>query len=100
MPPGDLKKLATICKKVKPVHAGLSESARRSPAPFNDVNIVRTFLRLPDRIVAAVEKIESPTRAEANRVAAALWIKSHLHPKRFLYAWPGRSSPPGTPRPR
>jgi len=71
----DLRRLDSICNNVRPIHHGLPESARRSLAPLKDPDNVRTFLGLPDRVAAEIEKIEEPTRIDANRMATTLWIK-------------------------
>jgi integrase len=71
----DLDRLGAIRKKVRRRQRGLAGSARRSLAPFKDAANVRAFLNLPDRIVADVERNKVPGPADANRVAAALWMK-------------------------
>jgi len=74
-PEADLKKLRMIVEKVRPKHEGLPESAKRSLAPFRDIENVRAFLRISDQIVRDAEKSKAVDTVTANRVAAALWIK-------------------------
>ena len=74
-PASDLAKLRNMVKKVRPKHEDLPESARRSLAPFRDLDNVRAFLRLSDEIVKDAESETKIDRAAANRVATALWIR-------------------------
>jgi integrase len=74
-PAGDVAKLRAMVEKTRPEHDDLPESARRSLAPFRDLGNVRAFLALPEAVIAAAEREKKVTRALANRVAAALWIK-------------------------
>jgi integrase len=54
---------------------GLPESVRRKLAPFRDIDNVRAFLALPDRIIKEALHKKTVDRETANRVATALWIK-------------------------
>ncbi|MFA5957684.1 tyrosine-type recombinase/integrase [Hyphomicrobium sp.] len=74
-PEVDLKKLEEIAVKVRPEHQGLPEKVRRKLAPFREIENVRAFLALPDRIVKDALRDKAIDRATANRVATALWIK-------------------------
>lgn len=74
-PEADLKKLEEIAVKVRPEHQGLPESMRRKLAPFRDIENVRAFLTLPDRIIKEALHKKTVDRETANRVATALWIK-------------------------
>jgi integrase len=74
-PDSEIAKLNAMVDITRPEHDGLPESARRSLAPFRDLGNVRDFLALPDTIVEEAESEKKVTRALANRVAAALWIK-------------------------
>lgn len=71
----DLQALEEIAVKVRPEHRGLPEPVRRKLAPFRDVENVRAFLALPDRVIKEASKTKTVDRAMANRVATALWIK-------------------------
>jgi integrase len=74
-PETEQKKLKAIATKVRPEHQGLPESVRRKLASFRDIENVRAFLALPDRIVKDALREKTVDRQTANRVAAALWIK-------------------------
>ena len=71
----DVAKLKLMVKKTRPEHEGLPESARRSLAPFRDLQNVRAFLALPQAVVKDAEQEAKVDRVLANRVAAALWMK-------------------------
>lgn len=74
-PETELKQLQKIAVKVRPEHDGLPESVRRKLTPFRDIENVRAFLALPDRIVKEALRSKVVDRETANRVATALWIK-------------------------
>lgn len=73
-PDSELAKLQLIVCKVRPVHQGLPERVRRKLSPFSDVENVRAFLSVPDRVVAKVQREKTITPRSANLMAAALWI--------------------------
>ncbi len=66
--------LDAIAAKVRPPHAGLPESARRSLAPLRSADNVKAFLNLPDRVFSELAKKKHLTKVDANLAAAALWI--------------------------
>lgn len=74
-PETDLRKLQEIAVKVRPEHRGLPEAARRKLAPFRDIENVRAFLALPDRIIKDALRNKTVDRKTANHIATALWIK-------------------------